>query len=232
MGIRSIRISLPRPPTIYRKHIVALSKDMNKSYHKLTDLWLTNSSLLHPLVYFLQWQCLDPAEKERLEPHFSTYRNGPCHQKPPLPILYSSRLLPIPGTREERMQQCLQVSQDARVGVLRYDALIDDYKVVFGAAKGFIGTLCNGALHWVMYSEYPLSEGLISFDLSKEDSGSKTVEGQATRRKDKHGRLVRSRQGYTWLKGGVAINTVTEVPEQQGARVMIDEKKKGVMKAI
>ncbi|GKA18897.1 hypothetical protein Tco_0698812 [Tanacetum coccineum] len=31
-----------------------------------------------------------------------------------------------------------------------------------------IGTLCNGALHWVMFSGIPLTHRLISFDLSKE----------------------------------------------------------------
>ncbi|GJX81036.1 putative F-box domain-containing protein [Tanacetum coccineum] len=101
-----------------------------------------------------------------------------------------------PWTREERMLQKLPVSPERSCWGFGYDALTDDYKVLFGAAESFektafhvfslksnvwkhvghvnyrfwgdvqIGTLCNGALHWIGYQ---VTKGfIISFDLSKE----------------------------------------------------------------
>ncbi|GJU45558.1 hypothetical protein Tco_1202824 [Tanacetum coccineum] len=70
-----------------------------------------------------------------------------------------------PWTREERMLQKLTVSPVRSCWGFGYDALTDDYKVVFEAVEDWY--LCNGALHWVMYYGSPSNQRLISLDLSK-----------------------------------------------------------------
>ncbi|GJW93652.1 putative F-box domain-containing protein [Tanacetum coccineum] len=72
-----------------------------------------------------------------------------------------------PWTREERMLQKLTVSPVRSCWGFGYDALTDDYKVVFEAVEDWY--LCNGVLHWVMYYGNPSNQRLISLDLSKKN---------------------------------------------------------------
>ncbi|GJT78034.1 mutator type transposase [Tanacetum coccineum] len=84
-----------------------------------------------------------------------------------------------PLTREERMLQKLPVSPVRSCWGFGYDALTDDYKVVFGAMEDWY--LCNGALHWSLEGMEVVCQ---EFEATSKDPEGHSVDELITRDSD------------------------------------------------